>query len=71
MGLTLNLTLNPQPSHRTPHPHPHLHPRPTPTPTLGDDALMTMELYKHWVGLGQPDRIELTGLQFYVVNAHR
>ena len=35
----------------------------------GDDALMTMELYKHWVGMGRPAGI-VVPLSFYVVNAH-
>ena len=36
----------------------------------GDDALMTMELYKHWVVLGRPPLITLSRLKFFVVNAH-
>lgn len=35
----------------------------------GDDAVMTMELYKHWVLANRPARVPID-LRFFVVNAH-
>jgi len=36
----------------------------------GDDAQMTMELYKHWCDLGKPSHIPVP-LKFYTVTVHR
>jgi hypothetical protein len=35
----------------------------------GDDAMMTMELYKHWLTAGKPAKITMN-LSFFVVNVH-
>jgi hypothetical protein len=35
----------------------------------GDDAMMTMELYRNWLSVGRPAKITMN-LSFFVVNAH-